>query len=360
MVPCTPSLPPGYTNYTFDVGIAPQGGGCGGCAAPAAELKILMGGTDVTGATTNVVVGQPINLTCTLTGGTINTVGWNLPPTNYYFGDYVANNQEGRVDPVTNTSSTSLNFYFKDTPGPGSLLTVSCVVNATVSGAATTISRNVKFNVLRPTAYFWATNSGRANIGTLANGDIVLRLGAVPATPDIPYGMMFIAQTLNVPSGYGFGTWEYVQLVTSHTLKYNNPSNTEGITVTGSGLDREVPFPMVVPQYSTNAGIVRTNYSGDDSPRVSIVGRPKLWRDDDYEMYLFWTADIPGSKRVPIRRINWSLSIAATNSTSMGLAAPLRPNLPPAGRIQGLDWSRFPTWNKTILNNLSTNVGPPF
>jgi hypothetical protein len=316
----------------------------------------------LTGKTTNVVVGQPINLACELTGGTINTVNWNLPATNYYFGDYVANNQVGRADPVTNFTNTSMNFYFKDTPGPGSLLTVTCVVNATVSGAATNISRNVRFNVTRPTADFIVVRGSLvyvdANHSQLPN-QTVLRLGG-HETPQVSFpGIGIWATNLNT---FGYpGKWTLVQIVVAMTNKVllTNGGAFQAVT---NGLDKGYPTSEFA-FYSNNAPNPPYGYASD-SPATTLTNQDSKFRRQDYfQTYLMFNpTNFPGSKAVPIRRFSWEWQGAAIKAANGWIRDESVTNY---SRITqpAVNWIVHPSWTNLVPGgqmNYDWKPIPPF
>ncbi len=144
----TPTLPAKYSNYTFSVSVQK------------AKLKIIrtVGSSsfDMTGQTTNVIVGEQIALSCQFDDGTIAPITnfqWTVPGT--FISNYVANSTSGTVYPLTNSAAftnSGITYYWVDGSGE-SLLEVQC----TVIAKGVTMTAKAKFNVVRPAPAFTAT-----------------------------------------------------------------------------------------------------------------------------------------------------------------------------------------------------------
>jgi hypothetical protein len=291
-----------YITAYFDNVIVMTGQMCGGYSCPnnspapqapaAVTPKILLGGsngTDITGTTQSVVVGQQIILYGSYSlpsGVSANYYSWSVPgstsnpPT--AIGNFVidANSGTGSTTsvPVTQQQPT---FYFV---APGNSQTVSFTLGY---GNNQSASAGATFNVVGPTSVSVSTPLGQWQINSNSSG-FELDFG-FPLPPD--QGIQFNGQATS-PSGHA-GTYEWAQLIGSDNITVTAGSQTLSCTA-GTGLDNQFPYT--------------TGLSAADSPSLSLPSADsKITSSDTYTMYFMWRPGLTGDIPVPLGYVTWQI-----------------------------------------------------
>ena len=247
-------------------------------------LKILLGSTDVTNKTTNVIVGQQISLTAQREPSTISWTDrtWTIP--GIRIKDYVANNTTGTVTPLTDLTGASITFYWVD-GGDGRLVQYSCKVNGKSFSATTT------FNVKRPTGQIHISGVGTIAVDN-ALGRLELHYGNL-TTPGITF-----TRSITIPSGFD-GDTQWVQIATP----FRRIKAPDGwYRAQGTGLDAQYP-------YSSNNLVSDT--PGQELKSTDLEAQV----NDSFQMWLmFKPRNLANARWVPLRVVNWSWSATAVNN----------------------------------------------
>lgn len=280
------------------------------------DFRILRDGTDITGTTTNVVVGEKVNLSLQFLPSSISVsnIQWTVPGT--AVANYVAGNSAGTVTALSNSNlqSSSLTFYWGNAAN-GRAVSVSGKVTGTaytgtVDGV--TFSRGATFNVTAPspaTPTVSLPTGGHLNINTLT--DCSSNLSA----PNMVFGnisgpncstgfysgqagIISSPPTTSTPPGSFF----FVQLITGDTVTYSRTGVTLTCTAT-NGLDRDYPYER------------RTGQSVEDAPTTPLPSTyTTASRNFAATMYLMWQSNTQGSIPAPMGSVDWSFSGSTTQS----------------------------------------------
>lgn len=314
---------------------APLAPGCGACYSdriyprPIAfltvkpKITITRNGTPIT-TTQNVIVGQQMNLSATIRGGTPSNHQWTVPGTkvaNYevtctFDPDGYCNPTNAVDTPLTALGNSSVNYYWVD--GADSR---QVQYTATIRGRQ--YSKTATFNVKRPTARISAS-TGTVQLTTFPDG----------------YGLWFgnlttrgitFTRTVTMPTNFN-GDLQWVQ-----TWNKSRRINIRGAWYrsVGEGLDSLYPY--------------ETGESAEDSPGIAF-GRG--WREveinDSFQMWLMFkpTGVSESTIWVPLRAVNWGFSgKAVLSGTTWQLMNPnpSQPTNPPdADSITHPRWTQNP------------------
>lgn len=256
------------------------------------DVRILRDGTDITGQTANVIVGQQINLALQVVpSGSASQIQWSVPEKRV--AGYVVNfdpaspgTTTAAVTPLTNLGNAAVSFYWVDN-ADGRQVTVSCTVNGVQFNKATT------FNVKRPTASITVTTATSTTVDS-AIGSLAMHLGDVPpSTPGLAFN-----RTIILPPSFNGGNTQWVQVFS----KFNGGNNTGSFQ--RDGLDDIYPYD--------------THNLATDSPFVTLPtsGLTSTFTDYTATMWLmFKPANVPGTSIwVPMRQVTWSWAATATFS----------------------------------------------
>ena len=298
--------------------------------------RILFNGTDVTGTTQSVVVGQQIAFTSSVSlpaGVVITSSNWTIPGT--IVGGYNASASSGAVvAPVLNGSSTTIYWVY------GQNVTVQygyCMNNGQCSPQAT-----ATFQVTGP--------SGGTMTSTPYSGvtiDVLTACPPITAGNWLVYGNIYITGSPCYltgtpgmsfsPSGYSNsagGTWWYVQMINSNV-------DTGGLACTSApGLDSGYPYGTTTPETDSPATLLDSTYRTQT-------------RSFNATMYLMWKSSSANSIPVPLGSQTWAFSTAANCAASCGSASnwTVTTNGTP-GPIGGFvpsnaqqSFSGYPTWS---------------
>ena len=275
---------------------------------------ISYGGKNVTGETTNVVVGQQIAVTANgIPSGSISTQSWSIGGPSYVGGYQVAPGFSSG-GPITASTSGSTATYYYTAAGTSTVTYTATLTNNSIVSAATT------FIVSAPT-FTITSQVGTININS--DDGLELQLGRDSAAKGAP-GVKFVASITQPPGVTGSSQW--VQLVESYSGTYS-PG---GGTCTSSGLDTDYP-------YSTGPTVT-------DSPAVALQSPFTSEQiSTSFVMYLQWQPPAP-SIPVAIGQAIWSWSAAAALSGSnwaiSGTPSPPTPTVG-AAAVATPQWSQI-------------------
>ena len=280
------------------------------------DVKILRDGTDITGTTTNIIVGQQINLVMQVLpeDDVASQIQWSVPGTRVQ--NYVASSTSGSATPLTNLGDGTVSFYWVN-GGDGLQVTLSCTVNDRQ------VSKSATFNVKRPTAQI-TTTTGNVVVGT-AWGDPELSFGT-PSTLGITF-----SRTITIPAGFS-GSTQWVQIVNPLRRRQLNSGGWERWA--GIGLDTSYPFD--------------TAPITSDSPAEHLTGSfLQDTADDSFQMCLMFKANGTSTIWVPLREVLWSWSGAASRSGTIWTLDSSGHSTNPSD----LDLTTHPTWTRNAASN---------
>jgi len=286
----------------------------------AVNPAILFNGTDVTNGSSNVIIGQLINLSVTA-GGTISTVAWSVPGT--IVGGYTASSTSGSTSTAT-LNVTSPNFYWVNS-GSSRTVSVSVTLSDGSTGSATTT-----FNVVAPSGTMSTTSldSTKILIDTTC-GYLCAHYG-----PSGSSGGVHFSHTYTAPSGYS-GSFQWVQIgsttqsrtnATTHTVQTLSPNPC-------GGLDTNYPYDT-------------SNPTNDSPAQELLVGYSDRQRSDSYTMTLMFEPAGTSAIFVPIASVGWGWAFDATSSdggNTWGFASRTA-----AGTLSPAASTTFPTWSSNL------------
>ena len=248
------------------------------------KVRILLKGNNITNTTQNVIVGQQINLSATVTGGTPSNPQWNIP------GTKVANYVVTYTDETSSTSAvvteltsqdltqSAINFYWVDGGDSRQVQYSVRINNRTYTGRAT-------FNVKKPTGTISGQILGSVNLSNF-NSVYGLWFGKTDPPPPVP-GIAF-SRSMTIPSGFS-GEFQWVQTwVRLRRLKRNNI----WYRSQGYGLDSRYPY--------------ESGANANDSPGIDIETLDQnVYANESFVMYLMFKPSIRGAIWVPLKKIEW-------------------------------------------------------
>jgi hypothetical protein len=310
---------------------------CGGCRSyiirprPIAYLSvrpvitITRNGNPITAAQ-NVIVGQQMNLSATVKGGTPSNHQWIIPGTKV--ADYVVTctidpngycNPTSAVDtPLTNLSNSSISYYWIDGADSRQVR-----YTATIRGRQ--YSKTAIFNVKRPTARISASTSV-VQLTTFPDGYGLWFGNYSTTTPGIGF-----TRTVTMPTNFN-GDLQWVQ--TWNKFRRINIRGSWYRSV-GQGLDSLYPY--------------ETGETAEDSPGIAFGrGWQEVEINDSFQMWLMFkpTGVSESTIWVPLSAVNWSFSGKAVFSgTTWQLMNPnpSQPTSPPdADSITHPRWTQNP------------------
>jgi len=313
--PPAPPCPPYYEP------ISGSGGG--------AVVSILLGsatGPNISGKTTNVVVGQQIILYASYGSIVPTSQSWTIPGTGASPPTAISNFSTTSTTggPVSLTSgqlaAQTVTYYFV---APANSQAVTFTLNYKVNGVAQpAATATATFNIAGPTSLSVFTCGGNVPTGcggksgplgsVVVNSEPAIIFGGSGTN----FGIVFQASA-TAPSGAS-NNFEWVDLITANTITitasggtYSCIQQTQGVGSGGTGLDTEYP---------TYGGS-----SGDDNPQfnlltsygTTITGVTAV-NDNPFSatMYLLWSPGLANSIYVPLGTFTWQWAGAATYNTS--------------------------------------------
>jgi hypothetical protein len=300
-----------------------------------ASVKILLGGsggTDITGKTQSVVVGQQIVLYADYTlpsGVTASSQSWSVPG-GTIVASYTASASSGSLNTNVTLNQQSTTFYW--------VFASSSQVTFTLNyGNGQTATAQATFNIGAPspaTPTVTLPTNGKLHIDTLTGcagnpsspylvfGDISGPVVGCPGTYTGNPGIAFSPPTTATPTGAFF----FVQLVTGDYLNYNS------LTCTATpGLDGAYPYQS------------KTGQAVNDAPFAPLPSvYTSLTRSFGATMYLMWQSSTHGSIPVPIGSVPWSFS--STTSQSGGVWSTPNNGGTAGAFAVAYTTSGYPTW----------------
>jgi hypothetical protein len=186
------------------------------------------------------------------------------------------------------------------------------------------LSGSTTFNVKRPTDTT-AVSISSVNSATTIDTDTGQGLEVHCGLADAQHACIrFSRISMTIPSGFT-GDTEWVQLIT-RTTSVNGET-----PVTLSGLDDIYPYN---PPW--------------DSPGGSLLsGNSSITIDDTWKMYLLFKPGGDDSSYVPLRRIDWRWSAAATQTNSIW-SITSHTNPQDGGQPTDVDETQIPTWTRIV------------
>ncbi len=307
----------------------------------AATASILMGGSDITGTTQTVVVGQQISLAGRVNGGNTVLNWWTIPGTIIDQNGYTPGSQPG--SPVV--TENMVTFYWI-APGTFEVAYLGIYGGNPASTAAAT------FNVVGPTVASPAGWESIARYGqTIAaliqpvgsvTGVMLLRDSTNTQYPN--YQGIAFYPTVTPPDGYQ-GTLIWAQLLDQMTITGNNlPIQCSAVP---SSLDNGYPYhgPNDVCTYGPNQ--TPTVYPVCDNPFLPLnPAYIPLAETFSARMFLLWQPTLAGSTPAPLGYVSWSWSGTATFTNTWSLTV--------GNPVTSPNWGAFtpsttyPTWSQTF------------
>lgn len=305
------------------------------------KVNIILNGEVVTNTTQNVIVGQQINLSAQVTGGTPSNPQWTVPGSKV--ANYVVTYTNGTspstavVSQLTsqNLTQSAINFYWVDGGDSRQVQYSVKVNNRTYTGKAT-------FNVKRPTV----------TVTTATHETTIYRRGEYQEllfgsrSFISKNGIVFTRSDLQIPLGFSGNTY-WVQVIDyAYTRTLPDDQTTE--TASGIGLDHVFPYASNDPNASSTA----------DSPGVCLricndsTSKIKMQTRINAEMWLmFKPSNLPNgvnSIYVPLKKVSWSWSAVATRRPDFLFDLTSASN---SQNPSGVDTTIFPQWSKIVTGN---------
>jgi outer membrane biogenesis lipoprotein LolB len=286
----------------------------------------LRNGNSIKDTTQEVVVGQKIELSVAVTGGTPTNQQWTIA------GDrvksYFAFTTLGKVTSLDELNQQNISFHwFKG--GDDKQVTFT----ATINGQQYTATAN--FNVKQPSVTNFNLSKGNIFVNYSA-GNPTLTYGDPTFSP----GVRFEAQVDN--NGIS-GSYHWVQTyVESKSLRLSSPLGNcnAGQTMTRNqqGLDETYPYPS-----PTSSGLIL-----EDSPRMSLIStNDRVTINDSASAWLMFRPNLTDAIWVPIKKVNWSWEAEAmrvNNNNEWQKVSSSNPNPLEDSNLF------FPEWD-TVINN---------
>jgi hypothetical protein len=282
------------------------------------EVKIKRNGQVVNNTTQTVTIGEKVELTTEVTGGTVTGREWTVPGKTVSNYNIVcsgppllgATRCTGATSAAPATLSqlngASVTYYWWEA---GNSLQVTH--NVIIGGRS--YPATVTFNVLSPTGSIAGVQQNLGVRGPIYTeiqdgGNWYLAHGEI----DFDKGIK-LRPTINYQSGVTQGNIQWVQ-VYKISRRLQNTDNS-WVKVSREGIDRTYPYPF----NPTNSNDM------DDSPRQQLTGVVQNgntfnWKrvevNDTAKTWLMFKPDTMGSIWVPLAFINWGWSGVATKSGS--------------------------------------------
>ncbi len=326
--------------------------------------QILFLGSNVSGTTQNVVVGQQIALTVAPPGNglTVNNRSWSGVDA----GAAIAGWTPGQTPQLPNPSNESFTFYW---------------VNAGTSGQVT-------YTV----TYRWTLDNGQSNSASVtfhvagpANANVSATVGSVQILPIVgstidpsgtstmllngvstlsgQAGIKFIASTV-LPNG-NTGSYSWVQLISNDSVHFLRHSGTQACTTFSNSGSAQPELDNTYPYGVGFGNVYTTSISNDtatDGPRLGDPTLSEMARSFSATMYLLWTPNSASGCSggacaipLPLGSLSWTWTgdaintlsaVQGLNSTTWILTGCQEAS---AGGFQAS--SVYPVWTDTVLNN---------
>lgn len=275
------------------------------------QVDITFNGKAVTGQKVPVLIGQPVNLGFTVSGGSVTTFRWLLP---WGVVKYSPSPQSDQVTTLAQCAGCSTQpnptIYWIDQYAPKTV-TLGFVVNYVLNGQAKASSGNVSATFITQgpknvevTAYYnvntltkQGSPKGKVDFYNAADGKSGIGLGDGTAKNE---GITFTITKADLPSGVN-GGFEWVQIVNSDVIQYLRPNGTQCIEKSTGGFD--LPPQASGYAYGYGPGPI------EDSVLMEL-GSGKIYnqvsRQFSATIYLMWHA-YTDHIYVPIGFVSWDL-----------------------------------------------------
>jgi hypothetical protein len=300
-----------------------------GSTATTVVPKILLGGssgTDITGTTQSVVVGQQIVLYASYGSGvSVNSQSWSVPGT--IVGGFSTAPTNGGPNPVSlNGQSTTVYWVTA-----ANSQTVTFTLNY---GSSQTAKAQATFNIAGPSSPNVTTQLGQAAI----NPGPVLQFGVPPSV----LGIQFSASATQ-PAGYS-GSFVWVQLLTTYVVGLTISSGNQTCNGTGiPGLDNTYPYPSV----SGNSSLT------NDQPKTSLPSTAtEVTLNVNAQMFLMWRPGLSNDIPVPLGSVAWQFFGDAVQNTSNSTWSVQPDSSRSANSF--VQSSSYATWTSTFTNGVLT------
>jgi hypothetical protein len=331
--------------------------------------------------TNNVVVGQPMNLTCQflLTNSIFmdclfSNFQWTIP--GYAISNYVVAPDASSAVLSTNfpTTNSTVKFYWVDGAS-------NRIVQCAASYRGLRFTNQAVFNVIRPLPQFFAPVVGSVTVDTnydnfeydSGNGNIIdgghdvagtnwLHFGTASSWADIGIAFIFTNAPTIWPTTTSYGRYFMVQVIETGSIEENCLSGTNliGKELNQYGLDTEYPLQATGDFWHLGGYSYRTNDMWFDCPASVLDETTWVSRTNSFTAYLMFQAAQPiyytNNIPIPMYSVTWSWSgIAKTNSSPTGYYL-YSSTLPSTNISQTFN---FPTWNTNSENFIwQTNTTP--
>ena len=287
---------------------------------------ILFNGTNVTGTTQSVVVGQQIALQASYSlpsGVSVTSQSWSVPGTTV--GGFVGNVNSGSVTGTNFSNTITTTFYWVDANSRQVTFTLK-------TSDGNTYTANVTFVVAGPTSVT-VTPTGQ---------EFFIRT----TPPAMIWGIQFSASA-SPPTGYT-GTYTWIQLVQSYSFTwiYSDGAQPTVCSYTpgfDAGPSNEYPYA--------------SGLTSEDGPSLGLNTPPtssqvEQTQSAQFKMYLMWNPNIgsgsSASIPVPLGSISWSTAgdvvwnstLQAWNKKSGAANATTNGSFSPS--------SSYPTWQNPV------------
>lgn len=321
------------------------------------RIEILRDGQVIAGnnrnpSTQNVIVGQRINLSARIRGGTVSSQQWTIPEKaidkfetldSNNMPDYSFTPVIGRPAAIPNNELTSARVDFIWYSGGGNEASKQVVYTVTISNVSYTVAAN--FDVKRPTASL--TSMGGTT--KVDNGAPKLYLGGV-IVQNQETGIKIERVNTTIPSGFS-GSFQFVQLISGQIIR--TPVGGNPITT---------PIPLSLDgcyPYTTNQSILF------DSPGFELTalinGQLIIFQYGEFDAqwitYLMFKPDGRGADWVPIQKLNWAWKGSATLAANSNPPQWTPNNISPPGNPSGTDTTEYPAWTRVQPNTSSVPCG---
>ncbi|MCU1269955.1 MAG: hypothetical protein JWN74_1249 [Acidobacteriaceae bacterium] len=300
--------------------------------------KIMFDGSDVTGATQSVVVGQQIALSVPNSSlpACVASQTWSTPP-GTAVGGYNPTNTSATVTPISsvNINSQTYTFYWVDSSTTARKMTYYY----TLSSGATSPVATTTFNVNGPTSPTMTVTPSSTRLQTVQDSTgasiqiatFGAQLSPWPTEgPGTPAGMSFGA-TITQPSGYSSANVQWVQIINSGSGKQINGSTTKTCPIAAGG---DGPYPYKA-----------SSLDADDSPSTKLLTGTYTEETEtvSYTMYLMWNSNLTNSISIALGHVDWTWSFDAkyTNNAWSLVSSSGGPSKTPNFTIS----SYFPRWS---------------
>ena len=304
------------------------------------KVDIFLNGTRITNTAKNVIVGQQISLSTTVTGGTPSNPQWTIPGTKVAdykvvcnIGTYegqtvcqenVANNivTSATITELTNLNGSTIKYYWVD-GGEGLQVKHTVTINnRPYTGKAT-------FNVKRPTV----TVTSMTSEPTVADYGDGIGLHFRTSTKA---GITFSATNAVIPPTFS-GEFKWVQIWNKNReIQLISRGVLTRASSIGQGLDTIDPY--------------ETGNSANDSPELLFdTNYRKVTINDSNQMYFMFTPTgltVP-TIPVPLRVVTWSWYGEA--SSSDGVSWTLNPNRTNTNNPAGANTTTHPEWTRNAF-----------